>query len=899
MTDKYEGFPYLTFIEKDIQKELNFRFSQDTRIRNINAWVKVTSGVQQTKATTSRSEIAYTDGRLYSLQSFMSIQSSSVGYDFNEIYDPNDNRPRAGITSIDVKYLSKYGGVRTATIKWQVNSLQQFQEYAPYFLNPGRTMLLEWGWTNSSSSIYELSRAEYEDLKSNKSLEAWEYLNNRSIKSRGLYDGMLGMVTNYDFSLRDDGGFDITTEVTSQGTMMYGLNLVHQSNVAGEGNNTDVYQTTIKNFVKDELNDVVANWPKVSDKLLSLMGQTKTRPDVDVFVDTEAKTKSNKFVTWGFIEDIVVNPWIGIRFGKKSDGTSGKPLFQLRSLDTSDFYTSGNEVGFRSVKISNHEELRTTNLSTCFINNGNGTVNDATRKALRFNEPADGVLVDKSEMSTGYLRNIYVNLNLVHEAFEGADTLTDALLKILNEISMACIQYWDFNLKINEKDQTLRVIDANYTDKFLKKLIDNNTNTDSSNILSDIYLFRAYGGNGTVKGISFSSKLSNDIKITSLYANNKNDDDNYVINNDSDAFRSIWNNGKVYTDYFYDKLYYVTKNRDDSLSVKNDQKVDIHSIWEDDVNKEFGITVKDAFLPSAFKGDEINDMKLKVYGKTKTEDQKSNLVVPADFEMTLEGISGIRIGDVFWVDAVPDVYLENTVFQATGVDHSVENNYWTTTIKGMLKVSSVGVTAAQIKSDPSRKGITVSKIKQLNISKNISNPDNKVLKWIKNNMSSFIKSSIVGTIFTEDIIAGLIYAESEISIRAYYENEKADAYTVNSQVQNTDATGHQAYSLYQLTSGKVTNEIQSWLDSKDNRWQRPGEATQKAISLLRTKQTTIKQNHPELSPDELLRATIAAYNAGEGTVNKALSNNIPLDNVTYDPVYLTKIYSAAEKYKTV
>jgi hypothetical protein len=55
----YEGFPYLTFIDKKIQKELDHRSSQNNRIRNISSWVKVTSGVQKKGSS-----------ELYSLTSF-------------------------------------------------------------------------------------------------------------------------------------------------------------------------------------------------------------------------------------------------------------------------------------------------------------------------------------------------------------------------------------------------------------------------------------------------------------------------------------------------------------------------------------------------------------------------------------------------------------------------------------------------------------------------------------------------------------------------------------------------------------------------------------------------------------------------------------------------------------
>lgn len=710
----YEGFPYISFIDERIQKGLNNRISLDNRTRNISAWVKMTSGVQQIKATNSRSEIEYNDGKLYTLQSIFTTNSSSIEYGFDNIYNPSNNIPEAGIISIEVKYTGEYGGVRVAQIKWQANSLDQFQKYAPYFLNPGRTILLEWGWSNDYN-IYELSRAEYDNIKFDKTMEAWEYLNNRSLQAYGLYDGLLGVVTNYNFSLREDGGFDIMTEVTSQGGIIYGLNLVNQSNVSAQGENTDEYQKTIKNFVRDELNDVVANWPKLANNIINMLPGKKLSPDVDVYVDT---IPNKKFVTWGFIEDIIVNPWIGIRFGKKSDGLAGKPMFQLQSIDKSNWYTDGTSIGYRSVKISNHKDLRTTNLDICFINNSNSP------DAIKFSSPADNG-IDNTEADTGYLRNIYVNYETVYNAFDSSDTLTDALIKILNDISSACIHYWDFNLKINEKDQTLRVIDANYCDKFLGKLINSNKNTDNDNVIKKIYLFRLYGGNGLIKDINFSSRLSNDITMTSLYSNNKQKDDNYIINNDTDAFRSIWNTNGIYTDYFYESLYYKTQDRSLNLNPeKGNVKIDSLKTYE--CNSSYDNALQ--FLPQTEENvDQVVVMKKLVYGKSETEDQKSNLIIPADFEMTIEGTAGIRIGDVFWVDAVPDMYIENAVFQVTGISHIVQDNYWSTIIKAMLRVTNAGVSAKNVKSDKTRTGVSTPKIKQIIQSINTDGRDTSIV----------------------------------------------------------------------------------------------------------------------------------------------------------------------------
>lgn len=55
-----------------------------------------------------------------------------------------------------------------------------------------------------------------------------------------------------------------------------------------------------------------------------------------------------------------------------------------------------------------------------------------------------------------------------------------------------------------------------------------------------------------------------------------------------------------------------------------------------------------------------------------------NLSVTAD--LTLPGISGLRVGELFWIDRVPAFYKIFGAFQILGIEDSLDNNGWTTKI---------------------------------------------------------------------------------------------------------------------------------------------------------------------------------------------------------------------------
>ena len=63
-------------------------------------------------------------------------------------------------------------------------------------------------------------------------------------------------------------------------------------------------------------------------------------------------------------------------------------------------------------------------------------------------------------------------------------------------------------------------------------------------------------------------------------------------------------------------------------------------------------------------------------------------IFPFTAEFTIDGINGLRYGDVLTFDALPLKYRVNTVFSVISVTHNVSNTgEWTTAVKCIMRPS--------------------------------------------------------------------------------------------------------------------------------------------------------------------------------------------------------------------
>ena len=144
--------------------------------------------------------------------------------------------PMPGIESVDIKTLNR-GSIEKATIKLKAYSREQFDIIDILYLRLGYTVLLEWGVSSyiSNNGNYEtINNTLVENPKnffnSNFSsdgsfLDILPKIENLRDTYDGNYDGLLGKISNFNWSFNPDGSYDITVTVVSLGDVIESLKI--------------------------------------------------------------------------------------------------------------------------------------------------------------------------------------------------------------------------------------------------------------------------------------------------------------------------------------------------------------------------------------------------------------------------------------------------------------------------------------------------------------------------------------------------------------------------------------------------------------------------------------------------------------------------------------------------
>lgn len=133
-------------------------------------------------------------------------------------------KPMPGITNVSIQSKGAYGSLQEATVSFVCWDIRQLEELELLYMRPGYTVLFEMGWNYAKANgilpRYDILNPVQKPLVLN---EAFKEIYELIEQSNGNYSALLGYVKNYNWSARDDGGYDCTTSIISLGEVLESL----------------------------------------------------------------------------------------------------------------------------------------------------------------------------------------------------------------------------------------------------------------------------------------------------------------------------------------------------------------------------------------------------------------------------------------------------------------------------------------------------------------------------------------------------------------------------------------------------------------------------------------------------------------------------------------------------
>lgn len=146
-------------------------------------------------------------------------------------YESLGFRPTPGIESVAIKSKGTYGTLREAEVNFKVWTLEDLEVMQALYLRPGYSILLEWG-----HSIQLEVKEEGKTLTLNTQVQTYKKFLTDKVNDPMLtfekdlleitqdsdynYDALVGYVSNFNWSINEQGGYDCIVKIISKGSIL-------------------------------------------------------------------------------------------------------------------------------------------------------------------------------------------------------------------------------------------------------------------------------------------------------------------------------------------------------------------------------------------------------------------------------------------------------------------------------------------------------------------------------------------------------------------------------------------------------------------------------------------------------------------------------------------------------
>ena len=491
-------------------------------------------------------------------------------------------KPQAGILGVSSHTEGTLGAIKKTTVNFVVHNFTDYDKiYNKYFLKPGATIFVDFGWSSLSELYNPLDLIESD-------AESFLYDEQTGFvaKNNGDVEVIRGIVTDYNSKVLPNGSVECEVTLTSSNSALLGFsvddskvrtiqNILNYGilylaveptlNQAFEGDDSTRDSNLFKNtpnayWSTDEIFTFNQNLKALAQRQI---GSDDLVPDgnaVRTGVYINSHEIDDVYISLGLFEDLIINSQFG--FGKGITDINAGDNFQIRMNSSNSFTTFrkffidkqrildaspeeppvylyprrwGNDdggivasPGSEAGDISRGGSFNGKNWVSTPV--GKGSYSFQTGK-YPFEQYLNTSQNPRGEEELGsdnfYLfdegkdripvREIFVNINEIIDSFESQPNVRKAMVDILDKINDESDGVLNLKLSQGETDGELTIIDINH-DKTQNDINNNQANTtDENEAFKDLFTFNVMSPNSIVKNYDLSFKIPTG-NIGNMYA---------------------------------------------------------------------------------------------------------------------------------------------------------------------------------------------------------------------------------------------------------------------------------------------------------------------------------------------------------------------------------------------
>jgi len=289
------------------------------------------------------------------------------------------------------------------------------------------------------------------------------------------------------------------------------------------------------------------------------------------------------------------------------------------------------------------------------------------------------------------------------------------------------------------------------------------------------------------------------------------------LTNSQGAASSIFQSSKGYTQkdtlgIKFNEIQEIKDNADKAL--ENLRERNQYSSEFKEIRKGyfwFDLTDDITQIYSSKSGEMLQEFKrTMLYKINKSSDPKDssnyNVVLPAvplQLSLTIQGIGGIKIGDLFYIDYLPEVYRKYCHFMIVGVEHEISTTGWATKLDSRMIVDIPKL----IKDNPNNKSITKREFNPFMV------PAGKQLRSVLERLSKSIERQNKLDNYNNSDQAKLDKAAAE----KYKQDQEVEVYNLTKNIirNNPNFTNEDVLNAMKGMKNKTTSVAKQIIESKD------------------------------------------------------------------------------------